>query len=403
VQPPDVTAASNDAIGEERRATSIRLRDTRTGDLLDLGDTPTVSLYVCGITPYDVSHLGHAFTFVQFDTLVRALEWLGREVVYVQNVTDVDDSILGRSRELGVNWRELGEGELARHLTEMDRLNVRRPTELVRATAVIREIQAIIEELVERGSAYPAVGGTVFFRTRSAAHFGELSKLGRDEMLRIAGEQDDADLDDPRKEDPLDVALWKAWSGDANEPHWDSPWGPGRPGWTIECAAINRRFIGPQVDLHGGGADLVFPHHETETALMESATGVRPFVWAWLHVGMVHYDGAKMSKSLGNLVFIPDLVERVGPDAVRLLLLSHHYREDWEYTDGDLAAAAERSQRLRTRFSEPDVDDGATAEFQEALESDFDLPLALAALDRAAGPTLRRLAGVLGLHLAADG
>lgn len=378
---------------------TLRLTDTLSGEKREPPTGRPLTLYVCGITPYDSGHLGHAFTFVHFDVLVRALRWLGRDVRYVQNVTDIDDSILRRARELGVDWKQLGDEELDRHLAQMDALNLERPTRLVRATSVIADIHSMVGDLVARQHAYEA-DGSVFFRLASAPNFGELSKLGREQMLAIAGDQDDADLDDPRKEDPLDVALWKRWSGDADEPQWPSPWGPGRPGWTIECAAINHRYCGPQVDMHGGGADLVFPHHEVEIALVESATGRRPFVRTWLHTGMVQHEGAKMAKSLGNLVQVDDLLSRHPAGAVRLYLLSNHYRADWEFSEADLARAAERSARLLAAMGEPDRDGDAQAieaDFRAALEDDLDVPRALDALDRASGATARRLADVLGL------
>ncbi len=376
---------------------TFRLRDTLSTEKHELPAGRPLSLYVCGITPYDSGHLGHAFTFVHFDVLVRALRWLGRDVNYVQNVTDIDDSILRRARELGLDWKSLGDEELDRHLRDMDALGLERPTRLVRATSVIADIHSMIEELVARGCAYEA-GGSVFFRVNSAPNFGELSKLDRESMLAIAAEQDDADLDDPRKEDPLDIALWKPWSGDPAEPQWPSPWGAGRPGWTIECAAINNRYCGPQVDLHGGGVDLIFPHHEVEIALVETATGRRPFVRTWLHTGMVHHEGSKMAKSLGNLVLVGDLLRRHEAAVVRLYLLSHHYRADWEFSDEGLKAASVRFSGLRAAMDEPDRDsERVEADFRSALEDDLDVPRALAALDRASGPTARRLAGVLGL------
>jgi cysteinyl-tRNA synthetase len=376
---------------------TVRLRDTLSGERRGLSADRPLSLYVCGITPYDSGHLGHAFTFVQFDALVRALRWLGHEVNYIQNVTDIDDSILKRARELDVDWRRLGDEELDSHLHEMDTLLVERPTHLVRATSVMPEIQALIGELLRLDRAY--VGrGSVFFRVGSTSTFGELSRLDREAMLEICAQQDDADLDDPRKEDPLDVALWKGWSGDEAEPQWPSPWGAGRPGWTIECAAINRRFIGPQVDIHGGGVDLVFPHHETEIALVEAATARRPFVRTWLHTGMVHHDGSKMAKSVGNLVLVAGLFERYSAQALRLYLLGHHYRDDWEFSDDGLAAAAQQADRLSAAMAGPDRNGGRLeADFQAALEDDLHLPRALEVLEQASGATARRLAGVLGL------
>ncbi|CAN5832076.1 cysteine--tRNA ligase [soil metagenome] len=376
---------------------TLRLRDTLSRQRRALPIDRALSLYVCGITPYDSGHLGHAFTFVQFDVLVRALRWLGHEVNYVQNVTDIDDSILKRARELGADWRRLGDEELDSHLREMDTLLVERPTHLVRATSVMPEIQALIGELLPRDYAYVA-GGSAFFRVGSVPTYGELSRLDREAMVEICAQQDDADLDDPRKEDALDVALWKGWSGDQAEPQWPSPWGAGRPGWTIECAAINRRFIGPQVDIHGGGVDLVFPHHETEIALVEAASDRRPFVRTWLHTGMVHHAGSKMAKSVGNLVLVARLIERFSAQALRLYLLSHHYRADWEFSEEGLAAAAEQAERLSAAMDESDRDgERLEADFRAALEDDLNLPRALDVLAQTSGATARRLGGVLGL------
>jgi L-cysteine:1D-myo-inositol 2-amino-2-deoxy-alpha-D-glucopyranoside ligase len=382
-------------------AMPFTLRDTRTRQRRPLPGGRAISLYVCGVTPYDTTHLGHAFTYVQFDTLVRALRWLGHEVVYVQNVTDIDDSILARSRQLGVGWRELGDAGLQRYLADMRALNVADPTLLVPATTVMPSIVEMTRRLLDAGAAYEADGGTVYFRVRSSHRYGELSGLDPARMLEIAGQQDDADLDAPGKEDPLDPVLWKAWSGDPLEPHWPSPWGEGRPGWHVECAAINLVHLGPQIDLHGGGADLVFPHHETEIALMEATTGRRPFVGTWLHTGMVREAGEKMSKSLGNMVFASDLVARFGGDAVRLYLLSHHYREELEYREEEMVEAADRWERLRSRHGEEhdgSADTEAAREaFRAALEDDLDAPRALQILETCRGRVVRELAAVLGL------
>ncbi|HXG40287.1 MAG TPA: cysteine--tRNA ligase [Candidatus Limnocylindrales bacterium] len=376
----------------------MELLDTRSGERRPVPDGP-VRIYVCGVTPYDTTHLGHAFTFVQFDTLVRALRWLGRPVHYVQNVTDVDDSILIRARALGVDWKRLGDEQLDRYLADMRALGVADPDRLVRATEAIPTILELAARLVERGCAYPVTGGTVFFRVRAWPTYGELSRLDRATMLAIAGQQDDADVDDPRKEDPLDFALWKGWSGRDDEPRWDSPWGPGRPGWHIECAAINLREHGPQVTIHGGGRDLLFPHHESEAAISEAATGVRPFVRLWVHSAMVRMAGEKMSKSLGNMVFVEELLPRAGAGALRLYLLSYRYRDEWDWSEAALAAARTRLDRLFEAAAGPDRDDGAREAFRAALEDDLDTPAALDALERAGGSTLRELAGVLGLRL----
>jgi L-cysteine:1D-myo-inositol 2-amino-2-deoxy-alpha-D-glucopyranoside ligase len=288
-----------------------------------------IKLYVCGVTPYDTTHLGHAFTFVQFDALVRSLRWLAPEhkVTYVQNVTDIDDSILMRARKLHVNWRALGNEQIAQYRADMLGLGVAPPTHLVRATEAMATIHELIQALVERSAAYIVDRGSVFFRVRSQSTYGELSRLTRKQMLEIAAQQDDADVDDPRKEDSLDFVLWKGWSGQADEPCWESPWGRGRPGWHIECSALCRQFLGKQVTIHGGGADLVFPHHESEIVQSETALGVRPFALLWTHVAMVRMDGEKMSKSLGNMVFVRDLLRSYSPDALRVYLLGHHYRQ----------------------------------------------------------------------------
>ena len=377
----------------------LTLFDTRTGARQELPDDP-IRVYVCGITPYDTTHLGHAFTYVHFDALVRALRWLGREVVYVQNVTDIDDSILQRASRLGMDWRALGDEGTRRYVADMQALGVRPPDRFVRATEVIPTILEMTQGLVGSGHAYVAPGRSVFFRVASHPRFGELSRLSRDEMLRIAAAQDDADVDDPRKEDPLDFALWKGWSGTEDEPRWDSPWGPGRPGWHIECSAINQRFHGPQVSIHGGGADLIYPHHEAETAQNESFTGVRPFVRVWMHTAMTRMGGEKMSKSLGNMIFASDLIARYGPDPVRLFLLEHHYREACEWSEEEQQAAVERVDRLRAAAAGPDRESGAREAFAAALGDDLDVPRALDAVESASGPAVRELAGVLGLVLA---
>ena len=375
----------------------LKLFDTRSESPQALPDGP-VTLYVCGVTPYDTTHLGHAFTFVQFDALVRALRFLGREVTYVQNVTDIDDSILGRAKKLGVDWRELGTQQTAQYRADMRGLNVGEPTHFVPATGAIPTMLEMIERLVTLGAAYPVEGGSVFFRVGSVPTYGELSKLSRAQMLEIAGQQDDADVDDPRKADPLDFALWKGWSGHADEPCWPSPWGAGRPGWHIECSALCYQYLGRQVTIHGGGADLRFPHHESEIAQSERFTGLRPFVHIWSHAAMVWMDGAKMSKSLGNMVFVRDLLQRYSADTLRIYLLQHHYREVWEWSPAALEAAASLSQRLARAARDPDRD--ARDAFAAALEDDLDTPRALRALESAAGAPLRALGAVLGLSLA---
>jgi L-cysteine:1D-myo-inositol 2-amino-2-deoxy-alpha-D-glucopyranoside ligase len=376
----------------------ITLSDTLSGQRRPLPDGP-VRLYVCGITPYDTTHLGHAFTFLQFDVLVRALRWMGRDVTYVQNITDIDDSILKRARDLGTDWHTLGEEYTRRYLRDLATLNVAMPDHLVPATSVMPTIHGIIATLLDQGSAYQVDGGDVFFHVASNPDYGELSKLPREGMLKLASEQDDADVDDPRKRDPLDVVLWRRWSGAADEPYWASPWGDGRPGWHVECVAINHAYHGPQITIHGGGDDLVYPHHETEIAISECASGVRPFAHLWMHAAMASLGGQKMSKSLGNLVFVDELVPRYPPDAIRLYLLSHRYREPFEWSEDGLIAATEQLGRFAAAAREPDHEGGAREAIALALEDDLDTRAALEALALARGATLRELAGVLGVRL----
>jgi L-cysteine:1D-myo-inositol 2-amino-2-deoxy-alpha-D-glucopyranoside ligase len=378
------------------------LSDTLSATRQPVPDGP-IRLYVCGVTPYDTTHLGHAFTFVYFDTLVRALRWLypDREVVYAQNVTDIDDSILMRARKLGVDWRELGDEQTEQYRADMRALNVADPTHFVRATSAMDTILELIEALIQRGSAYVVEGGSVFFRVGSVPTYGELSKISPEEMLHIASQQDDADVDDPRKEDPLDFALWKGWSGREDEPCWPSPWGRGRPGWHVECSALCKKYLGPQVTIHGGGVDLVFPHHESEIAQSETANGVRPFVAIWSHVAMVRMDGEKMSKSLGNMVFLRDLLRTYSADAIRLYLLGHHYRQVWEWAPWELEAAAGMAGRLALAAAAADsADTGQRERFVEALNDDVNTPAAIEVLETVSGAPLRELGGVLGLTFA---
>jgi L-cysteine:1D-myo-inositol 2-amino-2-deoxy-alpha-D-glucopyranoside ligase len=260
----------------------------------------------------------------------------------------------------------------------------------------------LIGKLVQRGVAYPVKGGSVFFRVNSSPTYGELSKLARETMLDIAAHQDDADVDDPRKEDPLDFALWKGWSGDPSEPCWPSAWGAGRPGWHIECSSLCIQYLGPQVTIHGGGADLIFPHHESEIAQSEQATGQRPFVRTWVHTAMVSMDGEKMSKSLGNMVFVRDLLPRYSVDALRLYLLGHHYRSVFEWAPWELEAAEGAAERFSLAAQQPDHGGASVREaFRAALEDDLNTPRAIAVLEQAAGDTLRDLGSVLGLQFTA--
>jgi L-cysteine:1D-myo-inositol 2-amino-2-deoxy-alpha-D-glucopyranoside ligase len=366
------------------------------------GDAPLrlgrrVTLYVCGITPYDASHIGHAFTYVAFDTLVRFLRRRGHEVAYCQNVTDVDDDMLRRAAHDGEDYLELARRETAAYLRDMDALNVARPTWLPRATEEVPSMVELAVQLVQAGNAY-VVDGTVFFDVASYPGFGELSGLDPEEQRALLAERG-GDPDDPRKRHPLDFVVWQR--SEPGEPWWESPWGRGRPGWHLECSAMIRRYLGATIDLHGGGADLLYPHHESERAQSEAANRTR-FVGRWLHTGMVRYQGEKMSKSLGNLVFPRELFREHEPAAVRLALLAHHWHSDWEWDAAELKEAGERLAAWRRV--------GGVAEAGElpavvagALAADLDTPAALVAADelveRGDGAGVAAVAGVLGVAL----
>jgi L-cysteine:1D-myo-inositol 2-amino-2-deoxy-alpha-D-glucopyranoside ligase len=378
----------------------MRLRNTETGVVQPLEPAHrTVGIYVCGITPYDTTHLGHAFTYVAFDVLVRALRAAGQPVRYVQNVTDVDDDIIRRARELGTTWDRLAAKETALYEADMAALNVGPPDVFPRASDTIPKIIDLVRLLEAQGHAYRR-DGNVYFRVGSVTDYGRLSRLNREEMLKLSGQRG-ADPNDPRKQDPLDFVLWQASAPD--EPRWQSPWGEGRPGWHIECSAMALEHLGEQVDIHGGGADLIFPHHESEIAQSESVTGVRPFARLWVHVGMLRYHGEKMSKSLRNLVLVGDLLQRYDADSIRVLLLRHHYREPWEYTEGQLEDAAEWTHRLRQAARGPgDKSGDSPLAVRTALEDDLDTPRALHLLQDAVtsgDAGWRSAADLLGLRL----
>src|SRR5919197_407470 len=300
----------------------MRLYDERSGELREVEIRPRMGVYVCGITPYDSAHLGHAFTYVHFDVLVRYLRHLGADVVHVQNVTDVDDDILRVARERAVDFRDLAEQEVALFERDMEAIGVQKPTHAPRATEFVPQIIEDVEGLREAGVAYER-NGWVYFDVSSDPEYGRLSGFDRDEMVNLAEERG-GHPEDPSKDDPLDFVLWQRSAED--EPSWDSPWGRGRPGWHIECSVMASRLCGLPVDVHGGGSDLVFPHHESELAQAENLPGERPFVRHWMHTAEVFQGDEKMSKSLGNMTFIRDLLERYSPFEVRRFLLSQHYR-----------------------------------------------------------------------------
>jgi L-cysteine:1D-myo-inositol 2-amino-2-deoxy-alpha-D-glucopyranoside ligase len=376
----------------------VRLFDEVSGELRDLERRPRMSVYVCGITPYDSAHLGHAFTYVQFDVLVRYLRHQGIDVDHVQNVTDVDDDMLRTARERGVDWTDLAHKEVDAFLASMDALGVTRPTFSPWASAFVPQIIEEVDGLCAAGLGY-ARGGTVYFRVSADPDYGSLSGLPREQMLKLAAERG-GHPEDPNKDDPLDFVLWQRSLPD--EPSWDSPWGPGRPGWHIECSTMARRLLGQPVDIHGGGSDLIFPHHESEIAQAEHLPGERPFVRRWMHTGTVHHEDEKMSKSLGNLVFAADLLDRYPPSVIRTFILRHHYREDWAFHQADLRREAEAHAAGRGLYgsglgdASPEPPDELRTAFFRALDRDLDTPEALAVLDRAAGsadPGARALLG----------
>ena len=337
-----------------------------------------VSIYGCGITPYDTTHLGHAFTYISIDILIRYLESQGLNVVYVQNVTDIDDDILRKAKEVGDDWQALVNRWTVHYINDMKSLNVRAPDYFPRATEYIDEIIVTVKDLLKAGVAYES-GGNVYFNVDSWPEFGKLSKLPREEMLPIANERGNIP-DDPNKRDPLDFVLWQAQA--LGEPAWDSPWGPGRPGWHIECSTMSTRLIGNTVDIHSGGGDLSFPHHECEIAQVEPITGQRPFVRYWIHVAMVYHEGEKMSKSLGNLIMIDDLLQNWSPDALRLYLGCHHYRDIWSYDEQELILAAEISEKcnlaMQAEGGSGNNFDGNShwKAFKDAMDDDLDTPAA---------------------------
>ncbi len=364
---------------------TLHLYDTARRAVVPFEPPPTVRMYVCGITPYDSTHLGHAATYLTYDLLIRRLEELGHEVRYVRNVTDVDDSILPKARELGVPYLELAEAEMARFHSDMDALEMRAPDAEPRATEAIDQIVHLIERLLEAGNAYVA-DGTVYFDISTFPRYGELSHYSDDEMLHLARERG-GNPDDPHRRRPLDFVLWQPSLAD--EPSWIAPFGVGRPGWHIECSAMAMHEHGPTMDLHGGGTDLIFPHHECEIAQSESLTG-KPFSMHWLHSAMVNYEGEKMSKSLGNLVFVDQLLKRADPRAIRLALMRHHYRHGFEWFDTDLEEGAALLRRLlaaAARSTGPDPLPFAQR-VRDAIDDDLDAPRALDALDDLASAVL---------------
>jgi len=356
---------------------AMMLYDTKARAIVPFEPGEIVTMYTCGITPYDSSHLGHATAYLTYDVLQLRLRDRGHETRCVRNYTDVDDSILGKARELGVHYLDLAASQIAVFERDMDALGMIEPYSTPRATSAIADIRRLIGHVLDNGYAYQS-GGAVYFSVSSFDGFGSVSGYDRDTMLKLAAEHGGFP-DDPNKLDPLDFILWQPSAPD--EPAWDSLWGPGRPGWHIECSALAMRELdSPSMDLHGGGSDLIFPHHECESAQSEAATG-EPFVTHWMHQAMVRMDGEKMSKSLGNLVFVHDLLdEGYEAGAIRLGVLKHHYRDAWSWNDTIMPEAAERLKR----WQNAGAGDAGLSEVRAALDNDLDTPGAVAAIDAAA-------------------
>jgi len=315
----------------------------------------TVTLYVCGITPYDITHLGHAFTYLSFDILVRYLKYLGFKVIYTQNITDINDrdkDILERAKQQNIPWKKLAEVSTKKFLEDMRHLNWIMPTNYLKASESINSVIFFIKKLLANGFAYE-VKGSVYLNIDKDRQYGKLSRLTQEKMLEIAKNFDE-DLDNPDKKNSLDVTLWRAATPDQPEhiPSFASSFGKGRPGWHMECSAMSMSTLGEQIDIHGGGIDLLFPHHEAEIAQSEGATGKKPFVKYWMHTGNIFYRGEKMSKSKGNLVLVSSLLQKYTANALRWLLLSHHYRESWEFKEKELDKAEQTFARLAKLISQ---------------------------------------------------
>jgi L-cysteine:1D-myo-inositol 2-amino-2-deoxy-alpha-D-glucopyranoside ligase len=357
-----------------------RVHDTESGQLVEVGAGDGARLYVCGITPYDATHLGHAATYVAFDTLQRAWRDAGVRVSYTQNVTDVDDPLLERAAATGIDWMTLAERETELFRQDMQALRVLAPDTYVGAVESIPLVITHVQQLFDAGAAY-VLEGDVYFEVSRDPVFGTVGGLDDTTMRGLFAERG-GDPERSGKRNPLDCVVWLA--ARPGEPSWDSPFGPGRPGWHAECAAIAVEHLGQGFDVQGGGSDLVFPHHEMSASEASVALGADAFAQTYVHAGMVGYDGSKMSKSLGNLVLVSKLrADGVDPGAVRLALLAHHYRSDWEWTDVGLKAAQERLLRWRDAVaheSGPPAND-LVASVRAAMADDLQTPRALAAID----------------------
>jgi len=394
----------------------MKIFNTLTGQKEDFHHrSEVVTMYVCGITAYDKCHVGHAMTYTIFDVIRRYLRFKGYKVKYVQNFTDIDDKIIDRANQLGMPASELASKYVDLYFADMDALNIQRADVYPKASEEMPKVIEIIQGLLVKGYAYESEG-SVYFRVRNFLDYGKLSHRNLSEMISKAGTYEE------KKEYSLDFALWKA--SKPGEPSWESPWGRGRPGWHIECSAMALKYLGGSIDIHGGGQDLVFPHHENEIAQSESFSGVIPFVRYWLHSGLMQQDKQKMSKSSGNLVCVEDVLDRFSADAIRLFVLGSHYRGPLGYSEEALEASERGVERLRSALGQKGSEEEVPAmldvkpfeqKFVEAMDDDFNTAQALAVLfeltreiNRGAEQganiieaqhALLKLAGILGLTL----
>ena len=366
-----------------------------------------VSLYVCGITPYDTTHLGHAFTYISFDILVRILKYQGFKVNYTQNVTDINDrdnDILKRAREKNTTWEQLSDFWIKKFLQDMSSLNWIKPNNLIKASDNVTSMIRIIELLLINNIAY-CVDSSVYLEILKIKDFGKLSKFTKEEMIKTS-EEFGEDINNPDKKNPLDITLWRAFDRDqpSHIPSFESPFGPGRPGWHIECSAMAISTLGEQIDVHGGGIDLIYPHHEAEIAQSEGATKKIPFSRFWIHNAPVSYNGKKMSKSLSNLIMISDLLKKYSPNSIRWYLISHHYRQPFEFFEKDLAKS--NFEFLQTeKYLRSEINSDPNAQLPNnlitALEDDLNTPLALEIIkdlvkDKGSVTTLKNCLSFLG-------
>jgi len=349
----------------------------------------TVTIYVCGITPYDTTHLGHAFTYISFDVLIRYLAHLGYKVIYTQNVTDINDrdkDILERAKKQNISWRKLAQVSTEKFLQDMKTLNWIMPTNYLKASENINRIIILINELLKNGYAYK-IRGSVYFSIEKDSEYGKLSGFSKGKMLETARQFDEG-LEDPNKKNPLDITLWLAATENQEKhiPIFDSPFGKGRPGWHIECSSMSISTLGEQIDIHGGGIDLIFPHHEAEIAQSEAATGQKPFTKYWIHTGIIFYQGEKMSKSKGNLVLISDLFKKYSANSIRWLLLSHRHGENWVFEEKDLKKAQRTFNTLSKRISQNKssaINKTLLREFASCMDDNLNTPKVLFLIENA--------------------